>query len=79
MARDEDGNGLSREELLSEVRTLITGGFDTVKSGVVWLIYNLATHRECQDLARYDVKSQYFLVSAAHRIRDLTRLMKYIC
>ena len=59
MARDEDGNGLSREDLLSEVRTIITGGFDTVKSGVVWLIYNLATHRECQDLARYAyVKSQ---------------------
>ena len=43
-ARDEDGNGLSREDILSEIQTFMFGGYDPAKSGMMWLIYNLAKH-----------------------------------
>ena len=52
MARDEDGNGLSRDDILDEVRTFMIGGHDTTTGAIIWLIYNLAKHRQCQDLAR---------------------------
>ena len=57
LARDEDGNGLSRADVLNEVRTFMFGGYDTSKSGIMWLIYNLAKHPVYQDLARYECKT----------------------
>ena len=52
LARDEDGNGLSRDDLLNEVKTFMFAGHDTTKSGIMWLIYNLAKYPDYQAKAR---------------------------
>ena len=55
-ARDEDGNGLSQQEIRDEVDTFLFAGHDTTSSGVMWTLVCLAEHQQHQDLVHAEVK-----------------------
>jgi cytochrome P450 family 135 len=53
-ARDEDGNGLSDEELRDELITLIAAGHETTTTAIAWGVELLAHHPEVAERARAD-------------------------
>ncbi|XP_002739096.1 cytochrome P450 4F3-like [Saccoglossus kowalevskii] len=52
-ARDENGKGLTDQEIQDEVDTFMFEGHDTTASGISWILYNIAKHtehqRKCQE------------------------------
>jgi cytochrome P450 len=48
-AHDDDGDGLTEEELLGNVLTVLLGGEDTTANTLCWLLYLLHTHRSAWD------------------------------
>jgi len=56
-ARDEDGNGMDKEDMRAEVDTFMFEGHDTTATGVSWTLYLLAKHPEYQTLAQQEVDS----------------------
>ncbi|XP_071803202.1 cytochrome P450 4F4-like isoform X2 [Asterias amurensis] len=55
MARDEDGTGLTVQEISDEVNTFLFGGHDTTASTLTWVLYELARHPEHQAKVREEV------------------------
>uniref|UniRef100_A0A452HJQ2 Cytochrome P450 family 4 subfamily B member 1 n=1 Tax=Gopherus agassizii TaxID=38772 RepID=A0A452HJQ2_9SAUR len=55
-AKDENGAGLSDEDLRAEVDTFMFEGHDTTASGVSWLLYCMALHPEHQQRCREEIK-----------------------
>ncbi|KAL4648589.1 leukotriene-B(4) omega-hydroxylase 2-like [Arapaima gigas] len=55
LSRDEDGKGLTDEEIKAEADTFMFEGHDTTASGISWVLYNLAIHPEYQDRCRAEV------------------------
>ncbi|XP_069118512.1 cytochrome P450 4A25-like isoform X2 [Argopecten irradians] len=55
MARDENGNGLTREEIRNEVDTFLFEGHDTTASAISWILYALATHPEHQTKVQEEI------------------------
>ncbi|CAH1788897.1 unnamed protein product [Owenia fusiformis] len=53
--KDEDGNGLTDQEIQDEVDTFMFEGHDTTASGISWFLYNLARHPEIQERCRQEV------------------------
>ncbi|XP_052716992.1 cytochrome P450 4B1-like isoform X1 [Crassostrea angulata] len=47
-AKDEDGQGMSMEDIRSEVDTFLFAGHDTTASAISWILYSLAEHPEHQ-------------------------------
>ncbi|XP_024050096.1 cytochrome P450 4B1-like [Terrapene carolina triunguis] len=55
-AKDENGAGLSDEDLRAEVDTFMFEGHDTTASGVSWLLYCMALYPEHQQRCREEIK-----------------------
>ncbi|XP_044527482.1 cytochrome P450 4F2-like [Gracilinanus agilis] len=56
LAKDEDGNALSDEDIRAEADTFMFEGHDTTASGLSWAIYNLSQHQEYQDRCRQEIQ-----------------------
>lgn len=54
-AEDEDGQGLSDEDIQAEANTFMFAGHDTTASAICWTLYNLACHSHYQDKCREEV------------------------
>ncbi|CAH3015399.1 unnamed protein product [Porites evermanni] len=54
-AKDENGKGLSDEEIVGEVMTFMFAGHDTTASVIAWTLYNLAKYPEHQEKCRQEV------------------------
>ena len=57
--QDEEGVGLSNEEIRAEVDTFVFEGHDTTASGLSWTLYNLAIHPEHQQKCREEVDALF--------------------
>ena len=57
IARDDEGNGLTDQEIQDEVDTFLFEGHDTTTSGMCWTLYCLAKHPEHQEKVREEVRS----------------------
>ncbi|XP_076154756.1 cytochrome P450 4F3-like [Alosa pseudoharengus] len=57
LSRDEDGNGLSDDEIKAEADTFMFEGHDTTASGISWVLYNLASHPEYQERCREEINT----------------------
>uniref|UniRef100_A0A8C8VEP7 Uncharacterized protein n=1 Tax=Pelusios castaneus TaxID=367368 RepID=A0A8C8VEP7_9SAUR len=55
-AKDENGVGLSDEDVRAEVDTFMFEGHDTTASGISWLLYCMALHPEHQQRCREEIK-----------------------
>ncbi|KAJ8246249.1 hypothetical protein GJAV_G00265470 [Gymnothorax javanicus] len=57
LSKDEDGNGLTNEEIKAEADTFMFEGHDTTASGISWVLYNLAQHPQYQDQCRAEINA----------------------
>uniref|UniRef100_A0A3B5BBI5 Leukotriene-B(4) omega-hydroxylase 2-like n=1 Tax=Stegastes partitus TaxID=144197 RepID=A0A3B5BBI5_9TELE len=55
LSEDEDGRGLSDEEIQAEANTFMFAGHDTTASAICWTLYNLARHAHYQEQCRQEV------------------------
>ncbi|XP_077186109.1 ultra-long-chain fatty acid omega-hydroxylase isoform X2 [Paroedura picta] len=56
LAKDEEGQPLSDEDIAAEADTFMFEGHDTTASGLSWVLYNLARHPEYQDQCREEIQ-----------------------
>ncbi|XP_047433174.1 cytochrome P450 4F3 [Mugil cephalus] len=55
LTKDEDGQGLTDEEIYAEANTFMFAGHDTTASAICWTLYNLARHEHYQEKCRQEV------------------------
>ncbi|KAM8930919.1 cytochrome P450 4B1-like [Pelodytes ibericus] len=55
-AKDDNGQGLSDEEIRAEVDTFMFEGHDTTASGVSWILYCMAEYPEHQQRCREEIR-----------------------
>uniref|UniRef100_A0A8D3CNQ1 aromatase n=1 Tax=Scophthalmus maximus TaxID=52904 RepID=A0A8D3CNQ1_SCOMX len=54
-SKDDDGLGLTDEEIQAEANTFMFAGHDTTASAICWTLYNLARHAHFQEKCRQEV------------------------
>jgi cytochrome P450 len=54
-SRDEDGSGMTDEQLRDEISTAVFAGYDSTATGLAFTLYLLATHPESTRRAREEV------------------------
>ncbi|XP_060588662.1 cytochrome P450 4A10-like [Ruditapes philippinarum] len=54
-AKDNDGDGMTDQEIRDEVDTFMFEGHDSTASTISWCLYNLAKHQACQDRCREEI------------------------
>lgn len=54
--QDENGAGLSDEDLRAEVDTFMFEGHDTTTSGISWILHAMAQNPEHQQRCREEIK-----------------------
>ncbi|XP_076856679.1 cytochrome P450 4F3 [Brachyhypopomus gauderio] len=55
LSKDENGEGLSNEEIKAQADTFMFAGHDTTASAISWVLYNLAMHQEFQERCRSEI------------------------
>ena len=80
LAKDEDGVGLTEQEILDEVETFMFEAHDTTACGLSWLMYNLARHPDIQKRAQQEIdevlkdrEDSHFTWEDMNRIPYVTR------
>jgi cytochrome P450 len=73
----EDGKPLSDEGIREEVDTFMFEGHDTTSAGVMWALYLLGSHPECQRKAQEELDS-IFGGSDRHATSEDLKEMKYL-
>ena len=83
LAQDEEGEGLTSEEIRQEVDTFLFEGHDTTASAISWILYAMAKHPEIQQKCREEVQAlfaepskPYFDWDALQKIPYLTQCIK---
>ncbi|XP_058919103.1 cytochrome P450 4F2-like [Kogia breviceps] len=56
LTKDEDGKGLSDEDIRAEADTFMFEGHDTTASGHSWILYNLVKHQEYHERCQQEVE-----------------------
>eukprot|EP00069_Balaena_mysticetus_P014949 bmy_22450T0 len=56
LTKDEDGKGLSDEDIRAEADTFMFEGHDTTASGLSWILYNLVKHQEYQERCQQEAQ-----------------------
>ncbi|XP_072523012.1 cytochrome P450 4F3 [Salminus brasiliensis] len=59
LSKDENGNGLSNEEIKAQADTFMFAGHDTTGSAISWVFYNLAMHQEYQERCRSEINDLF--------------------
>ncbi|XP_053496109.1 cytochrome P450 4F3 isoform X1 [Ictalurus furcatus] len=57
LSKDENGEGLTNEEIKAQADTFMFAGHDTTASAISWVLYNLAMHQEYQDRCRSEINA----------------------
>ncbi|XP_043087178.1 cytochrome P450 4F3 [Puntigrus tetrazona] len=57
LSKDENGEGLTNEEIQAHADMFMFAGHDTTASALAWIFYNLATHQEHQERCRAEIRS----------------------
>uniref|UniRef100_UPI003AAFBC79 cytochrome P450 4F3 n=1 Tax=Centroberyx gerrardi TaxID=166262 RepID=UPI003AAFBC79 len=55
LEKDDEGRGLTDEEIQAEANTFMFAGHDTTASAICWTLYNLARHAHYQEKCRQEV------------------------
>jgi hypothetical protein len=66
--RDEDGAGLSDEEIRDQAVTLIAAGYETTSAAMAWAIHLLVSHPELRERAAADEEYRRAFVSETLRL-----------
>ena len=53
--QDNDGSGLTDQEIQDEVDTFMFEGHDTTASGISWMLYNMAQHPQHQQKCQKEI------------------------
>lgn len=80
-SRDENGTGLSDEEMIDELSNFFTAGFDTTTCGISFLMYCLCRYPEWQEKCREEIMhvlgdSQFISLTKLSEFTLLTMCLK---
>lgn len=81
-AQDEQGRGMSQEEIRDELMTLLIAGHETSTTGIAWTLYWILSHPEVEQQVRLELNqvspSQPFLEACIKEALRLIPVVPYI-